>query len=368
LPNHRAFVAALNQELKRSQRYYRPCALLFLDLDHFKALNDGYGHPAGDAVLQEFSTLVHTLLRGMDTVGRWGGEEFVALLPETDTEGALAAAERIRAAVAAHIFAPGGGVRLTCSVGIAAYPFDSEERDGLLRAADQAMYGAKKLGRNQVRTANDPAVIALTTEAGKAGSREEAALAGTVEALAILVEARDHYTGQHARQVATLTLQVALALGLDASEAYMIEMAGRLHDVGKVVVPDAVLQKPGHLTEEEWVLMRKHAEVGADVVNCVPSLRALAPVVRAHHERWDGQGYPDKLLGEAIPLGARIIAVVDAYYAMTTDRPYQPARDAASALAELRDCAGTQFDPTVVQGLERILATEQMLLEVAEVA
>ena len=368
LPNHRAFVTALDQELKRTQRYYRSCALLFLDLDHFKALNDGYGHPAGDAVLQEFSTLVGTLLRGMDTLGRWGGEEFVALLPETDIEGALAAAERIRTAVAAQIFSIGGGVRLTCTIGIAAYPFDSEERDGLIRAADQAMYAAKKLGRNQVRTAKDPAVIALAIEPGEAGSREEAALAGTVEALATLVEARDHYTGQHTRQVARLTLQLALALGLDASEAYMIGMAGRLHDVGKVAVPDAVLQKPGRLTEKEWEVIRKHPEVGADVVSRVPSLRTLAPVIRAHHERWDGQGYPDKLVGEAIPLGARIVAVADAYHAMTTNRPYQPARDAASALAELRHCAGTQFDPTVVQGLERILSTEQMLPEVAEVA
>jgi len=368
LPNHRAFVAALDQELKRSHRYYRPCALLFLDLDHFKALNDGYGHPAGDAVLQEFSTLVRTLLRGMDTLGRWGGEEFVALLPETDVEGALAAAERLRTAVAAHIFSVGGGVRLTCSIGIAAYPFDSEERDGLISCPDQAMYAAKKLGRNQVRTANDPAVIALALEVGEAGSREEAALAGTVEALATLVEARDHYTGQHTRQVATLTLQLALALGLDASEAYMIGMAGRLHDVGKVAVPDAVLQKPGRLTEEEWVLIRKHPEVEADVVSRVPSLRTLAPVIRAHHERWDGQGYPDKLVGEAIPLGARIVAVADACHAMMTNRPYQPARDAASALAELRRCSGTQFDPTVVQALERILTTEQRLLEIAEVA
>ncbi len=281
---------------------------------------------------------------------------------------AMEAAERLRTAVTAHIFSIGGGVRLTCSIGIAVYPFDSEERDGLIRTADQAMYAAKKLGRNQVRTAKDPAVIALAIEPGEAGSREEAALAGTVEALATLVEARDHYTGQHTRQVARLTLQLALALGLDASEAYMIGMAGRLHDVGKVAVPDAVLQKPGRLTEKEWEVIRKHPEVGADVLSRVPSLRTLAPVIRAHHERWDGQGYPDKLVGEAIPLGARIVAVADAYHAMTTNRPYQPARDAASALAELRHCAGTQFDPTVVQGLERILTTEQMLPEVAEVA
>jgi diguanylate cyclase (GGDEF)-like protein len=368
LPNHRALVATLDQELKRSARYGRSCTLLFLDLDHFKALNDGYGHLTGDAVLQEFSALVRAQLRGMDTLGRWGGEEFVALLPETDTEGAQTAAEYVRASVASHTFAVGGGVRLTCSVGIAIYPFDSEERDGLIRAADQAMYGAKKLGRNQVRTVNDAAVIALATELGESGSREEAALAGTVEALVALVEARDRYTGRHTHRVAPLTMQLAMDLGQDAAEAHMISMAGRLYDIGKVALPDAVLRKPDRLTEEEWTLMRQHPVVGAEVVSHVPSLRALAPVIRAHHEWWNGHGYPDKLVGEAIPLGARIVAVVDAYLAMTTDRPFQQAHDTAWALAELRHCAGTQFDPGVVQAFERILMAEQVLSHFAEVA
>jgi two-component system, cell cycle response regulator len=135
-----------------------------------------------------------------------------------------------------------------------------------------------------------------------------------------------------------------------------------------VAIPDAVLRKPDRLTEEEWTLIRQHPVVGADVVSRVPSLRALAPVIRAHHEWWDGHGYPDKLVGEAIPLGARIVAVVDAFLAMTTDRPYQQAHDTAWALAELRHCAGTQFDPGVVQAFERILMTEQVLSHFSEVA
>ncbi len=288
-----------------------------------------------------------------------------AILSETDTEGALAAAEGVRAAIAAQVFAAGGGMRLTCSVGIATYPFDSAEREGLVTAADRAMYGAKKLGRNQVRTASDPALLALETD--QPGSREDAALAGTVEALAMLVEARDHYTGQHTARVSALTTRLALAFGLDVSEAYMIGLAGRLHDVGKVAVPDAVLQKPAPLTEDEQALMRRHTVVGGDVVSRVPSLRAIAPLVRAHHEQWDGSGYPDGLAGEQIPLGARIVAVADAYEAMTTDRPYQQAHDGAWALAEVRRCAGTQFDPIIVEVLERVLAAERAYTELAAV-
>ncbi len=204
-------------------------------------------------------------------------------------------------------------------------------------------------------------------DADKLGSREDAALAGTVEALIALVEARDHYTGEHTSRVSALTTRLALALGLDASEAYMLGLAGRLHDVGKVAVPDAVLQKPARLTEEEQALMRRHTVVGGDVVSRVPSLRAIAPLIRAHHEQWNGRGYPDGLTGEQIPLGARIVAVANAYEAMITDQPYQQARDEASTLAELRRCAGTQFDPMIVEVLERVLCMERARAPRAEV-
>jgi diguanylate cyclase (GGDEF)-like protein/putative nucleotidyltransferase with HDIG domain len=357
LPNHRALMAAIDQELERTHRYRRPCAILFFDLDYFKALNDSYGHPSGDTALREIAAVVRAALRGGDILGRWGGEEFVALLPETDGDAALTAAERVRAAVAAHSFRVGGGAHLTCSIGVATYPRDATDRDGLIAVADQAMYAAKRLGRNQARLASDPAVAALAAANEAADARQEAALVGTVEALAALVEARDHYTGQHTHEVAALAMRLALALGLDTSQARMVGLVGRLHDVGKVAIPDAVLQKPGRLTENEWVLMRAHAAVGADVVRRVPALRVLAPLIHAHHEKWDGSGYPDGLTGEEIPLGARIVAVADAYGAMTTDRPYRPACTPAAALAELRRCAGTQFDPAVIATVERVLAT-----------
>ncbi len=355
LPNHRALVTRLDQELERAHHYERPCSLLFLDLDHFKALNDGYGHAVGDALLCKFADLVQTQLRGMDTMGRWGGEEFVVILPELSVEHTLHLAEAIRTTVATHTFRLGGGIHLTCSIGLASYPLHAQERESLLRTADQAMYGAKRFGRNQVRAATDPAVLALFIAHPLEDGREEAALIGMTEALVTLVEARDHPTGHHAHQVSDLVFQLAFALGVPATEAQMLALAGRLHDVGKVAVPDIVLQKPAALTEEEYALMRTHAAVGADVVNHIPALRPLAPVIRAHHERWDGQGYPDHLAGEAIPFGARILMVADAYLAMIVDRPYRKACAPSDALAELRRCERSQFDPQVVETLALLL-------------
>ncbi|MGI4787652.1 MAG: bifunctional diguanylate cyclase/phosphohydrolase, partial [Janthinobacterium lividum] len=358
LPNHRAIVGAVDLELERSARFNRPCALLFLDIDHFKALNDGCGHVAGDAALAEFGAVVQGCLRGIDTVGRWGGEEFVALLPETDRDSALILAEIVRDTIASHGFQAGGGGRLTCSQGVAVFPDDAGDRFGLVAAADRAMYAAKRLGRNQVRSITDPAVAALGA-GDQAGSREEATLCGEVAALAALVAARDRYTGQHTDEVAALSIRLALALGQDMQAARMAGLVGQLHDVGKVAIPDAVLQKPGRLTEAEWALMRQHPVVGADVVSRMPSLRVIAPSIRGHHERWDGSGYPDGLAGEAIPLAARIVAVADAYGAMTTDRPYRRGMAPRPALEEMHRCAGTQFDAAVVAALGQTLQEYQ---------
>ena len=358
LPNRTAVIVALDRELERAHRYSRSCALLLLDLDHFQGFNDTHGRQVGDVALREFAAVVRSSLRGADMLGHWGDKELIALLPETEPAEALAAAENLRRAVAAYLLAAGGGTRLTCSVGVAAYPRDGVDRDALVEAAARAMRAAKRLGRNQARVANEPAIDAL---GGYASAGDEAALAGTVEALATLVEARDHYAARHAQDVAALTLRLALVSGCVAADARRIAVAARLHDVGKVVVPDAVLQKQGPLSEREWALMRTHPTVGADVVGRAPALRALAPLIRAHHEQWNGGGYPRGLAGEDIPLGARIIAVANAYGAMTTDRPYRQAMPPAWALAELERRAGTSFDPAVVAALERILNADPTL-------
>jgi two-component system, cell cycle response regulator len=357
-PNHRTLVTLLDQELERANRYDRSCAILFMDIDHFKALNDGYGHGAGDTVLHDFAARVQASLRSIDTVGRWGGEEFVAVLPEVAAEDAYVIAERVRTAVAMKTFEVGGGLSLSCSIGIASYPLHEQTRATLLKAADKAMYGAKRLGRNQVRQADDPAILALSNDATE-GGREEIALLGTVKALTDLVAARDSATSQRAQEVAVLITHLTSALGLSPEEAQMIVLVGQMYDIGKVAIPDAILRKADRLTDEEWAIVRTHSGIGADVISNIPALRPLAPIVRAHHERWDGQGYPDQLATTGIPLGARILAVVDSYMAMTMNRPYQQARTPLSALAEIQHCAGSQFDPHIVATLESALATIQ---------
>jgi diguanylate cyclase (GGDEF)-like protein len=355
LPNHRALVSVLDQELARCEQYAHKCSVLFFDLDHFKALNDSYGHTGGDTALREFGSLVRATLPSISTIGRWGGEEFVVLLPEQDTTQASLIAEQLRSAVSNYSFSIGGGMHLTCSIGIASYPAHAQQRETLLQATDSAMYGAKRLGRNQVRVIDDPAVTALLATSSEIEGRDEAALIGTVHALALLVDERDAPTGKHSQHVGTLLLQLAQSLGFSAPEASQFSLIGQLHDIGKIVVADQILNKQEPLTESELASLRRHPQVGADVVSCIPSLRPLAPVIHAHHERWDGTGYPDQLAGETIPLGARLLAVVDAYVVMIDGRTYQPAVSPREALEELQRRAGTQFDPQAVEALTRML-------------
>jgi diguanylate cyclase (GGDEF)-like protein len=357
LPNHRALSATFDAEIARSVRHDTPCAVLFFDLDHFKALNDSYGHPTGDAVLREFATVARGALRTEDHLGRWGGEEFVALLPECDLDGALLVAERLREAVMHHTFIAGGGLHLTCSIGVACAPADGIERDQLLDQADRAMYVAKERGRNRVcgtRALRYAAVRASEDDR----SREATSLDGLVDGLALLLSARDSQVRGRDDAVATLIGKLARELGIEPSEAKMIGLAGRLRDVGAMAISDTVLHKPDRLTGDEWARVQLHSTIGADMLARIPALRAIAPLVRAHHERWDGQGYPHGLAGEAIPLGARIIAVADAFVAMTTARPFRPAREGADALAELDRCAGTQFDPLIVALLHAVSADD----------
>ncbi|MEO7714902.1 MAG: diguanylate cyclase [Capsulimonas sp.] len=351
LLNHRASVAALDLEIERCARYSRGCAMMIVDIDDFKPFNDSFGHEAGDSLLAEIGSVIRKRLRAIDIVGRWGGEEFIIILPELDSAQALAAAEAVRSTVGSHAFGAGEG-RVTCSVGVGAYPQDGAYRAGIISVVDRALQGAKRLGRNQARVASDPAVMMLDDISENPDSQ---ILQGEVAALAMLVAVRDCYTGRHTDDVAELAKSIALGLGLSEEEADVIGLVGQLHDIGKVGIPDAVLQKTASLSEEEWMVMRTHPSVGSDILLQMPTLQHIAVAVRAHHERWDGGGYPDRLTGEEIPLAARIVSIADSFGAITSDRPYRKGRGYQAGVEELRRCAGRQFDPTVVEAAVRVI-------------
>ena len=361
LPNHRSMVAALDQELQRSQRYHRPCTVLFVDLDHFKALNDSMGHLAGDTILRELVNPIVDGLRTVDILGRWGGEEFVVILPETGMADGTSAAERIRASVANYAFSVGGGGKLSCSIGVATFPYDATNRDELIDAADRAMYAAKRMGRNQVRAAVDPSVVNFMSEIGRRGSREEVALWGTVEAFTTIVRVYDSASDRHSHDVAGLAMRLATSLGLEAPEARIVGLAARLHDIGKIAIPHSILNKEESLSEADWSTIRDHPTVGAEIVERIPALAMLAPAIRSHHEHWDGTGYPDRLATTDIPIGARIIAVADAYQSMVAGRPYSGPMSPEAALSEVECCAGTQFDPHVAERLRVVLHEDRLL-------
>lgn len=381
LPNHGSLLNALDQELERARRYGRSLSLLFFDGDRFKHVNDSYGHAVGDLVLKELGARVRVVLRGGDTVGRFGGEEFLVILPETTAEEAGTVAEHMRKVVAAQPLATGGvegGVVVTVSIGLVSFPENGATSSELLEQADQAMYWAKRLGRNQVRTAAEAAQAnrdaALKAATAQALERRELTALGRDEAnqhmridqlgliysLMSVLEWRAPGMSQHAHEVSDLVAGMARALKFDPQRALHASTAAFLHDIGKIALPDRLLEQPrSRFSAQEWGMIEQHAELGSAIVETSPWLGDMAPAIRHHHERWDGGGYPEGLAGSAIPLEARMIAVAEAYDTMVNRQLYQEARSNEEALEELERCAGTQFDAELVGVLEVALEQRQ---------
>ncbi len=385
LPNHRAVMEQLHKELEGARRYSRSLSVLFFDADRFKRVNDTYGHAAGDAVLRQIGERAESVLRAGDTIGRFGGEEFVVLLPEADAEEAGSIAERIRASVAAEPVATlqvEGGLAATISIGLSTYLLDGESEQILLLQADEAMYLAKRLGRNQVRTAQevrqmnaDGELVALLQqiEQREATEREgstpeqlrEIYTLRSLDSLMAVQKRRDERLSAHAYAVSDSATAIAQAWGLSQQDTVRIGLAALLHDIGKIAVADRLVSKSTPLSSQESLLLQEHAVIGAQILEACPFLYNLIPAVRSHHERWDGHGYPDHLAGEDIPLAARIIAVAEAYDALQRDSPYQSVRSPQQALEELHNEAGSQFDPAVVNVFSTLLIEQQNLLESA---
>ncbi len=340
LGNYRHFQERLQIELAAAEQDRTLLTLCLIDIDDFKRINDRFGHPAGDRIL----TRVAGLLRQGGEAFRLGGDEFAVLLPGVDERAALIAARSIAGRVGSHEDDEVG--RVLVSVGVASFPTDGVGRDELVRLADRALYWAKEHGKNQVH-AYRPDVVDLAQLKRLGAGSDLAARYRAAASLAKAVDARDEYTGSHSARVSEIAARIAARLGLDAEQIELIRLATRLHDLGKLSIPEEILRKPDSLSDAERLVLERHPRIGYQMLESL-GVDPIADCVLHHHERWDGTGYPDRLSGEQIPLGARIIFVADAYDAMTSDRVYRRRLTDADAKSELVRCAGTQFDPSIV--------------------
>jgi len=356
LPDAQGFSEMMGREVERARRYGRPVALVLIDVDGFRGVNDAHGPDGGDRVLGEIAERLRAHIRTPDTLGRTGGDEFAWLLPETDERAAHDAAARLRRALAEAPFAVAGP--LTVSVGIAS-DASAEGAADLYRQAEVALHWAKVSGRN--RSVAYSFAVAEEVFARRGADHAETPSVRAMRALAWAVDAKDPYTHRHSTRVADLSVRPATAHKKTVTRAAQLREAGLVHDVGKVAVPDAILFKPGALTADERREVSRHAEIGARIVADVLSPEQAA-WVRGHHERWDGGGYPDGLAGEDIPEEARLLALADSWDVMVSARSYTPGRDLADALTEARRCAGTQFWPAAVDALERLVAAGAVVM------
>lgn len=354
--NHRAFHERLRTELARAQRYGRELALVVLDVDHFKAINDAAGHDVGDEVLQAVAARLREGARTEDTIARIGGDEFAMLLPETDGVRAYAAIERTRGLIGAEPILP--GIAVTTSAGICDLR-NAQDADTMFRLADGALYWSKAHGRNATWI-YDPEVVRELSAAERAEQLQRSQALLGIRALARAIDAKDPSTRRHSERVAALARRIAEVLAWDPARIALLEEAALVHDVGKIGVPDAVLLKPGRLTPAERQLVGKHADLGARIVEDVLTEEQVE-WIRAHHERPDGQGYPRGLVGATISMGAAILAVADSFDVMTMSRPYSAAKEPSDALTECQGLIGRQFASDPVEALVHLHGTGELL-------
>ena len=326
--NRRGFEERLDAALVDAVRGGRPLALVLVDLDDFKAVNDRHGHGVGDALLCWTVGAIGAAVRPTDAVGRLGGDEFAVLLAGAGQGDAEEVCARV---------SEGLGERIACTAGLACFPADGADREELMHVADAVLIAAKQ-GR---------AVGAAP------GRRELSFAAALAEAVDMRMAPAEHSSG-----VARISSAIGSRMDWDGDDLALLRMAGMLHDIGKVAIPDRILRKRAALTPAEYEEVKRHAAIGADIVGRIDGLQRIGPWIRHSHEHLDGSGYPEGLVGEAIPLASRILLVADAYDAMTTDRPYRAAMTPNAALTELRIWSDHQFDPRCVAVLADCLAAD----------
>jgi diguanylate cyclase (GGDEF)-like protein len=350
LATHDFFQQRLAEELAASDRHGLPLSFMIFDLDHFKSINDTYGHQAGDLVLKGAATMLKESVRKYDLVARYGGEEFAVILPNADEEAAFSLAERLRKTLEGMSFdvSETRSIKVTASIGVASRTERDATPKDLIKRADVALYAAKNGGRNRVVMAQGPAVEAVNAiGAPRQGSHE--LFYSLARAFASAIEARIPNMLGHSETVGDMARRMGAALGLPPDKQEALQIAGLLHDVGMMAVPERVIFKTDDLDESDWSLMREHPARGVGLLAKFSTFSGLLEAVLYHHERWDGTGYPEGLRADAIPMGARILAVCDAYDSMVRgDYTFGIGKAVPDALQELERCAGTQFDPELV--------------------
>ena len=344
LQNRRFFYERMQEELGTAQRLKKPLSILMLDVDDLKLINDEFGHQVGDQVLRSFGRVLNREVGEKNVTARIGGDEFAVILPGADRKEADKVAWRIWDELAKTPVneTTNASIFLGVSVGTGGYPWGGETLEEIIHWADAKLY-ANKLERKGFKHGN------------RDGKDDRRLVAAVVDVLSSALDIRDKMTHRHARRVARMSAFMAREMKLTESEVLQIEYAAALHDIGKIGVADGILFKKEALEVNEWQEMRRHSELGYKILNGVDFLSDAAEIVYSHHERFDGSGYPRGIAGHDIVLGARVFAVVDAYDAMTSRRPYREAMRQDDALEEIMRHAGTQFDPDTVEAFLRMV-------------
>ena len=369
LANRRYFFDILEREILQSKIKSNDLSLMILDLDHFKNVNDTYGHQAGDMILKQTGKIIRENTYPLDLAVRYGGEEFIVLMSETSTSKAARAAEKLCRIISNHRWAISNElISITASIGLAGINSHNLLDSGdLLKNADTALYVAKKRGRNcvvtwdkinhnqDVKIQENREYRELQAKLALLAKKLSSHALGTISAFTETINAviKDKHVVQHARNVQVYAVAIAEEMGLSTELRERIDTAAFLHDLGKISVPDAILKKTTPLTEGDWKIIRQHPIVGARILAPLKIFDLELSIVRHHHENCDGTGYPDGLKGREIPIGARVLSVADVFDAATSDRPYHLAKSSEDALREIDNCSGSKFDPDVVIAFHR---------------
>lgn len=371
LYNHRFIQERFAFEFKRAKRYHTPLSCLMIDIDHFKRVNDVYGHQFGDLVLRELASLLTKNSREVDICGRYGGEEFLIITTQL-SEGAMIYASKLHKAIESHVFQnEAHSVHVTVSIGVTEYNGELTSKQEMIERCDNALYQAKRDGRNLIRvwkeedkrdvgTLDVDGISDLKTKVSSLSNKMRATYMESTNALLKAVDVKDHYTLEHSENVSRYSVAITRAMNFDEEEIDVIKNAALLHDIGKIGIDKAVLTKNGPLTKSEFEILKKHPMIGVNILKDVKFLEKEIPIIKHHHERYNGGGYPQGLKEREIPFGALILGVADAYDAMSTDREFKAKLSKEEAIKELKDGRGTQFSPEVVDVFIEIIEKEDL--------